>query len=132
MKKLVLMPILLSVFTLFFASQASAAVPALDTVGRPASMQCTPADKVFGRIYHSDKIIFKILPGFLQPVNLADGSALNQLPRNTELDIKVFDDPRTVAGLKGKVLSFLGAQRNATNASRILIVDVEYATSPCV
>jgi hypothetical protein len=49
------------------------------------------------------------------------------VPRLTELDIKVKDNPKTVADLKGKVLTFLGAATTATNRALIRIVDVEYA-----
>jgi hypothetical protein len=107
-----------------------AAVPAFDNIGRPAIMQCTPALK--GRILHSDKIIFKILPGVLVAVNPADQGALNQLPRGYEMDIKVSDDPRTIAGLRGKVLSFMGAALTTQNVNLITIVDVDYATSVCL
>jgi hypothetical protein len=44
---------------------------------------------------------------------------------NTELDIKVLDDPQKVADLKQKVLDFIGAPNG--NKSSIKIIDVEYA-----
>ena len=50
-------------------------------------------------IEHWDKIVFLILD-----TNLAE---FTQLPVNSPLDIKVLDDPKTVADLKKKVLDFL-------------------------
>ncbi len=111
-------------------SPAFATVPKFDNLGVPAVMQCTTALK--GRILHSDKIIFKILPGVLVAVTPADQGALNQLPRGYEMDIKVSDDPRTIAGLRGKVLSFMGAALTDQNARLITIVNVAYATAVCI
>ena len=132
MKKLFFLFSLLITLELFLANQAAAAVPTFDNIGKPASVQCTATDRYYKRIYHFDKIIFKILPGNLQPVYANDYWILNKLPRNYELDIKVLDDPRTIAGLRGKVLSFMGAALTDANAKLVNIVDVEYATAVCL
>ena len=60
-------------------------------------------------------------------LNAADQMVLNAVPKQTTLDIKVLDDPRTVADVKGKVLTFLGAADTAVNRSVINIDDVDYA-----
>lgn len=66
------------------------------------------------------------------PIAAADAGPLNALPRNTDLDIKIIDNPRTVADLESKVLSFLGAQPgNAVNRQLLRISDVEYTTIVC-
>ena len=84
------------------------------------------------RIFHFDKVIFQIATGNLVPILPADAAALKALPRNTDLDIKIIDDPRTVADLVSKVLSFLGAQpANPGNRQLIRITEVEYSTIVC-
>jgi hypothetical protein len=68
-------------------------------------------------VQHWDKIIFAIVdPDLAKKVNLT---------ANTELDIKILDDPHKVADIKQKVLDFL----NVPNAPKkaIQILDVEYA-----
>jgi hypothetical protein len=68
-------------------------------------------------VQHWDKIIFAIIdPDLAKKVNLT---------ANTELDIKVLDDPHKVADIKQKVIDFL----NVPNAPKkaIQILDVEYA-----
>ena len=66
------------------------------------------------------------------PIIAADAAALNALPRTTDLDIKIIDDPRTVADLESKVLSFLGAQpANPDNRQLLRISDVEYTAIVC-
>jgi hypothetical protein len=106
---------------------AQAAVPPVDAIGRPAVVPCavTPAGVT---IYtaHMDKIIFQIT-GDLKAQLDADQPALDAVPKRTDLDIKVIDNPRTVADLKGKVLTFLGAMDTADNRELIRITDVEYA-----
>jgi hypothetical protein len=106
---------------------ASAVVPPVDAVGRPAVIRCgaTPAG---APVYasHADKIIF-VLSGGLAAQNPAEQGALNAIRRDTELDIKVLDNPRTVADLKGKVLTFLGAVDNAASRAGVKITSVEYA-----
>jgi len=116
------------------SAQALAAVPAVDGKGIPAVATCAPT--VSGTngaaVLHFDKIIFMIT-GKLVAANSADQPALDAVPLNTELDIKVKDNPKTVADLKGKVLTFLGALPNSTaaapnqNRSSIQIINVEYA-----
>jgi hypothetical protein len=68
-------------------------------------------------LQHWDKIVFKIV----SPQVASQAG----LPANTELDIKVIDDPRKVVDVKQTVLNLIKvpqAQRNS-----IEIVDVEYA-----
>jgi hypothetical protein len=70
-----------------------------------------------GSVQHWDKIVFMITdPKLASKANVT---------ANTELDIKVLDDPKKVADLKQKVLNFLGDPNG--NKSSIKIVDVEYA-----
>lgn len=67
-------------------------------------------------IQHWDKIEFSIVsPALAQSLNLT---------ANTELDIKVLDDPHKVADLKQKVLNFLLVPNAPKSA--IKIIDVEY------
>lgn len=119
----------------FIASLASAA-PILDSKGIPANTTCRPKVNAAGAaditqpVLHFDKIIFAITDK-LQAVNPDEQSALEKIPFNTELDIKVKDDPRTVADLKGKVLSFLGAVSNPQFYPAIRIIDVEYGVVIC-
>jgi hypothetical protein len=70
-----------------------------------------------GDVQHWDKIVFMITdPVLASKVNVTV---------NTELDIKVLDDPQKVADLKQKVLNFLETPNG--NKSVIKIIDVEYA-----
>lgn len=105
---------------------AHATVPTVDERGRPAEINCnsTAAGKI--KAAHADKIIFR-LTGPLMAANPADQPALDQVPRDRPLDIKVLDDPTTVADLKGKVLTFLGAALGPAAYNAVDIVDVEYA-----
>ncbi len=106
---------------------SQAVVPLVDAVGRGAQIVCgtTPAGTT---IYaaHADKIIFR-LAGQLQAANAADQPILDLMPRNTELDIKVLDNPKKVADLKGKVLTFIGAVDNSANRGGVGIQQVQYA-----
>ena len=106
---------------------AQAAVPLLESVGKPASIKCgyTTAGAVIYAI-HSDKIIFSLLTQ-IQAADPADQPALDQLPRQTELDIKVRDTVSKVADLRAKVLTFLGAVDTAANRAAVRIIDVDYA-----
>lgn len=106
---------------------AQAAVPPVDAVGRPAVVVCavTPAGAPI-RTAHMDKIIFQIVDDLRAQLD-ADQPALDAVPKKTDLDIKVIDNPSTVADLKGKVLTFLGAADTPENRLGIEIVDVEYA-----
>jgi len=106
---------------------AAAATPPVDGVGVAAQIRCnttTGGAPIYAA--HADKIIFKVTGG-LPALDPADQAALNAVPRNTELDIKVLDNPKSVADLKGKVLTFLGAVDNANTRVFITIDDVEYA-----
>ena len=113
MKKSTLLSVVIAMTTVAAADVAYAAVPPVDRAGRPALSVC-PAGPP-GRIFHFDKVIFQLSPGNLLPIIAADAVALNALPRNADLDIKINDDPRTVAVLESKVLSFLGARNNVAN-----------------
>jgi hypothetical protein len=115
------MAALLSPFTL------QAEVPEVDGDGVPAVVVCrlNAAGNPMPAI-HMDKIIFRIT-GDLAAANNADQAALDDVPRSSRLDIKVLDDPTTVADLKGKVLTFLGALDNEANRLQIAIDDVDYA-----
>ncbi len=58
------------------------------------------------------------LSGVLLATAPADQPALNAVVRDSRLDIKVLDNPRTVADLKAKVLTFLRAAVTPANKSR--------------
>jgi hypothetical protein len=73
-----------------------------------------------------DKIIFQIVADLRAQLD-ADQAALDAVPKKTDLDIKVIDNPTTVADLEGKVLTFLGAADTQENRDAIRISDVEYA-----
>jgi hypothetical protein len=70
-------------------------------------------------VQHWDKIVFSIIsPALAKRLNLT---------ANTELDIKVLDDPTKVADIKQKVLSFLHMPTSPFFRNSIKIIDVEYA-----
>jgi hypothetical protein len=77
-----------------------------------AQSTCLPRN-----VQHWDKIIFKITN--------PDLAKKAKFDPNTELDIKVIDDPNKVADIKQKVLDFL----HVANASKndINITNVDYA-----
>lgn len=106
---------------------SQAAVPPVDAIGRPAVVVCgvTPAGVPI-RTAHMDKIIFQIVADLKAQLD-ADQAALDAVPKKTDLDIKVIDNPTTVADLEGKVLTFLGAADTPENREAIRISDVEYA-----
>lgn len=122
----ILLSLILSATPIVSASQALAVVPPVDGKGVPATARCSAGTTALP-VLHFDKIIFTVGTGVLAPAIRADFNQLNAVRRLTELDIKVKDDPKTVADLKGKVLTFLGALPNAANRALIRIVDVEYA-----
>jgi hypothetical protein len=132
MKKPTLAPIALCAITALFTQQALALVPTVEAVGRAAFTECPI---VIGgntaRIYHSDKIVFMIGTAPLQPLIAGDAAALNNLPRNTELDVKIRDNPNAVANLKAKLLFFIGAANTVANRNNIKIVSVSYAIAVC-
>jgi len=129
MKKSLLLSVVIAVTTVAAADVAYAAVPPVDRVGRPALSVCPAAAPK--RIFHFDKAIFQILTGNLVPIIAADAAALNALPRNTDLDIKIVDNPNTVADLESKVLTFLGAANNVNNRNLLRISEVEYTAVVC-
>lgn len=106
---------------------SQATVPGVDGAGKPAVIKCgvTTAGATVNAV-HADKIIFRIT-GFLPAVLAVDQDALNRVPRDTELDIKVLDNPRTVADLRGKVLTFLGAVDSPNTRPNVTIIDVDYS-----
>lgn len=116
-----------SIALLSLPGLATAAVPQVDGKGQGAVFRCgTNPNGQPMRAFHADKIVFEIT-GPLLAENDADQFALDQVPRNTALDIKVKDDPTTVADLKGKVLTFLGARDGPVNREEIRIAQVLYA-----
>ncbi len=111
----------------FVSLNALAAVPPVDAVGKPGNIRCkTVAGGGVIRAVHTDKIIFE-LTGHPMALLAADQQALNQVPLNDPLDIKVLDDPNTVADLKGKVLTFLGAADTPANRMLVKVGQVTYA-----
>ena len=133
MKKSTLLWVVIATTTIAAADVAYAIVPPVDRAGKPALVVCpTTTAGAPNRIYHFDKVIFQIAVGDLVPITANDAAALKALPRSTDLDIKIIDDPRTVADLESKVLSFLGAQpRSSGNRELLRISDVEYTTIVC-
>jgi hypothetical protein len=129
---------LLPALALAAASYANhaAAVPFVETKGDAALSRC-PAQLSLPTIFHFDKVVFSIAPNPatgaapLQAANPNDQPAINRLPRGTELDIKIRDNPVAVADLKSKVLTFLGALPTAANRSFIRIIQVTYETVSC-
>jgi hypothetical protein len=106
---------------------AYADVPEVVSQGVGAVIRCgTSAAGKAVNAAHADKIIFQ-LSGALPAADPDDQAALNAVPRDTELDIKVRDNPTTVADLKGKVLTFLGAVDNAATRQNVKIINVVYA-----
>ena len=112
-------------------SSVQAVVPKVEGVGRPAITSCPITASTSARAFHSDKIVFMIGEGVLQPLAAADIVTLNRLPRLTELDIKIRDNPEAVADIKAKVLTFLGAANTASNRDLIKVTDVEYTAVLC-
>jgi len=110
----------------FASGLAQADVPPVDPIGQPAIVLCKVVNGQPVRAVHMDKIIFHIT-GELVAANQNDQPQLDAVPRNRRLDIKVLDDPRTIADLKAKVLTFLGAAVLPANLNTIVIDDVDYA-----
>jgi hypothetical protein len=108
------------------AGVAQSAVPPVDPIGQPAIVVCKLLPSGPVRAVHMDKIIFHIADDLIA-ANPGDQLQLNAVPKHTPLDIKVLDDPRTVADLKAKVLTFLGAAVTSANRNAIYIRDVDYA-----
>jgi hypothetical protein len=113
--------------TTFACGAARAEVPIVDGIGDPAIVICKVLPNGMAvKAVHMDKIIFRITD-FLVAAAAADQPQLNDIPRNTPHDIKVLDDPKTVADLKAKVLTFLGALVTPANRNAITVIDVDYA-----
>jgi len=129
MKTHSMLPALVLAAAAFYSGQAAAVVPPVEVAGVAAVTAC-PTTLTTATPYYSDKIVFEIT-GQLIAVNPADQPKLNALPRNTELDIKVRDNPRAVADIRAKVLGFLGAVYNVDTASFIKIISVEYTAILC-
>ena len=132
MKRLTLIAaVMISAAPHLYSQQAAAAVPGLDGRGVGAPTAC-PAIADIPQILHFDKLVFVILAEpKLVAANTADQDALDKLPRQTPLDIKVSDNPRRVADLKAKVLTFLGAAVTDANRQAINMTNVLYATAVC-
>jgi len=131
-RSILFFPISIAAFVLY-STQTLAAVPPVDGKGVPAVAVCPPtvAGTTGLQVLHFDKIIFMITDR-LVAANPNDQPALDKVPLNTELDIKVKDNPKTVADLKGKILTFLGAADLVSpvvnnNRLNIRIIDVKYA-----
>jgi hypothetical protein len=123
----VLLPVLSWLALAAWPLASHATVPVVDAVGKAALIKCgSNAAGAAVNAVHADKIIFR-LTGFLPARDDADQVQLNQVPRNTELDIKVLDNPRSVADLRGKVLTFLGAADTPDARLNVNIIDVDYA-----
>jgi PKD repeat protein len=91
-------------------------VPPPPTPPIPTGLNVTcPASNV----QHWDKIMFVI-------TDSAISGSLGFITE-TQLDIKVLDDPTTVADIEKKVLDFLKLPDNPQNRNAIAILDVEYA-----
>jgi hypothetical protein len=127
-KRATLLSLIFATIPVLHSGPTVATVPSVDERGTPASLLCPRATT--DRIWHFDKIVFAIT-GQLKAASDADQPRLNALPRTTELDIKVLDNPKTVADLKGKVLTFLGALPSPENRPSIRILEVEYAVVHC-
>ena len=108
-------------------SIASATVPVVESVGVGARIRCG-ANAAGVPVYasHADKIVFA-LTGPIQAAIPADQPALDAIPRNTPLDIKVLDNPQRIADIPGKVLTFVGAMDNTFNRLQLQIHEVKYA-----
>lgn len=108
-------------------SPVQAATQSVDRAGKAAVIVCgKSAAGAKVEAVHVDKIIF-MLTGTLQALNPVDQEDLNAIPRQVELDIKVLDNPRRIADLRGKVLSFIGAVDLPTYRQFVKIIDVDYA-----
>jgi hypothetical protein len=126
----IILPALLIAASPWLANPATAAVPPVDGKGTAGITACPTTTLNVPSVYHFDKIVFTIL-NKLPAATATDQQALSALPLNTELDIKVIDNPKTVADLKSKVLTFLGAVVNADTRPLIRIVSVTYAVVTC-
>jgi hypothetical protein len=115
--------------------------------GQSASAQLpTPSGRCFGSdggsasdgtVEHWDKIVFSInYPTALTATVPGTNFTNTPIPLNTELDIKVLDDPDTVADLRENVISFVCGEKLKNQCSTegkrnlrrfIRIISVDYA-----
>ena len=121
--------------TLLSVNTAMAAVPAVEKVGVAAITVCPTSvtgAAIPATAYHSDKIVFAVIDKLVAQ-NTVEQERLNAIPFNTPLDIKVKDDPRKVADIKSKILTFLGASTDPQfgNAAKIKIDSVTYTAVVC-
>ena len=133
MKSIYLSSVAIFATTMMNISTVFAAVPAIEIIGRSAIVTC-PTTLNVPTVYHSDKVIFEIGQNELIAPTGASATtidALKKLPRLTPLDIKIQDDPKKIAHLKRKVITFLGAADIPTNADNIQIKEVEYTAVIC-
>lgn len=130
MKKSALLSLVIATATVTAANVAHSAVPPVDRAGRSALSTC-PTTDAQKRIFHFDKVVFQIAAGDLVPTIAADAAALKALPRGTDLDIKIIDNPKSVSDLESKVLTFLGAQASSANRQLLRITQVEYSAVVC-
>ena len=87
-------------------------------MGEPLHQGVCPAKDV----EHWDKIVFMITsPDITKKLNLT---------ANTELDIKVLDNPYKVADIKQKVIEFLNAPNDYKNSIKVLAVDYAIICDP--
>ena len=101
-----------NLYVTHWGSDSVSVISTSPTLPQQPSVACPESN-----IQHWDKIEFSIVSTTLaQRLNLS---------ANSELDIKVLDDPHKVADLKQKVLNFLLVPNAPKSA--IKIIDVEYA-----
>jgi len=109
--------------TVTYCLEPNVGGPVNGTIGPSGgTISTTPAVNVAcpaNNIQHWDKIVFQITDS-----RVAGGLGFIT---DTPLDIKVLDDPKTVADIEKKVLDFLKLPDNPQNRNAIFIVDVEYA-----
>ncbi|MBN8508434.1 MAG: hypothetical protein J0L57_07475 [Burkholderiales bacterium] len=111
-------------------SPVHAATQSVDRFGKPGVIVCgKSATGATIEAVHVDKIIFMLTNTTvnLQATHPEDQEELNAIPRGVELDIKVLDNPKRIADLRGKVLSFIGAVDLPTYRQFVKIIDVDYA-----
>jgi hypothetical protein len=128
--KISILSILAGLVLVLFGQIASAQLPV------PTGRCFGPAGDE-GTVEHWDKIVFSIsYPTALSSTVPGTNFTNTPIPFNTELDIKVLDDPDTVADLREKVISFVCGEKlkNQCNTEGkrnlrrfIRIISVEYA-----
>ncbi|MGD9674253.1 MAG: hypothetical protein AB7U98_12335, partial [Candidatus Nitrosocosmicus sp.] len=98
-------------------NKSNITIPSSGTINNPRlySQSC-----IDNEVQQWDKIVFKITN--------ADLAESVGLPANTELDIKVLDDPSKVVNLEQRVIDFLDSSDLSFDSKYIEIIDVEHAT----